>query len=185
MILLKCLRKIKKDIDSEKNARRYARDEDGRIVIAMNIKDDKDFLSVFSKRENPVISEDVAEFIEHCALSVPPSENLRLSITSDCIDEKEREDYKKAIREYYTEKYLANKQEMKRNTFIAILLAITGILILALSFLTDSIMWAEIIDIIAWVFLWEAVDINVFKNKSLRIKQMRYLSFIEMKVDYK
>ena len=74
---------------------------------------------------------------------------------------------------------------MKRNTFISILLAIVGILILSLSFLTDSIMWAEIIDIIAWVFLWEAVDINMFKNKSLRIKQIRYLSFVEMKVDYK
>jgi len=46
-------------------------------------------------------------------------------------------------------------------------------------------MWAEVIDIIAWVFLWEAVDISIFKNRSLRIRQVRYLSYIEMKVVYK
>lgn len=184
-MLLKCLRKIKKDIDSEISIRRYARDEDGRIVIAMNVKDDKDFLSVFSKRETPVISEDVAEFIEHCALSVPPSEKLRLSITSECIDEKEREDYKKAIREYYTEKYLASKLEMKRNTFITILLSLIGILIISLSFLAASRVWSEVIAIIGWVFIWEAVHITAFQNRALRIKRMRYLSFIEMKISYK
>lgn len=183
--MLKDLRKIKQDIDSEKKTRHYSRDEENRVIISMNVKDDNDFLSVFSKKETPIISETVAEFIEHSALSVPPSEKLRLNIVSNCIDDTEKIDYKRAIKEYYTEKYLANKQEMKRNTFISILLAIVGILILSLSFLTDSIMWAEIIDIIAWVFLWEAVDINMFKNKSLRIKQIRYLSFVEMKVDYK
>jgi len=74
---------------------------------------------------------------------------------------------------------------MKRNTFISIALAIIGVLVLALSFLTSSMMWAEVIDIIAWVFLWEAVDISIFKNRSLRIRQVRYLSYIEMKVVYK
>lgn len=183
--VLKDLREIKKTIARNKNIRRNLRDEENRIVISMNVKDDKDFLSVFSKQETPVISESVADFIEHSAATVPPSEKIILNIISNCIDDTEKIDYERAIKEYYTEKYLANKQEMKRNTFISIALAIIGVLVLALSFLTNSMMWAEVIDIIAWVFLWEAVDISIFKNRSLRIRQVRYLSYIEMKVVYK
>lgn len=184
--MLKDLRKT--SIDINKNRRRLVHDSDNRVVVRMNIKDDKDFLSVFSQSETPVISDAVADFIENSTAAIPPSEKIVLEIYSTCIDDSEKIDYRTAIKEYYTEKYIANKRDIKRNTYIAFALGLIGILILALAFVieykTGSFMWAEVIDIIAWVFLWEAVDISVFHNKSLRLKQMRYLSYISMDILY-
>ncbi len=40
------------------------------------------------------------------------------------------------------------------------------------------------IDIIAWVLLWEAVDIGVFETRSLRLKRRRFLAYLAMKVEY-
>ena len=45
--------------------KQYRRDGEGRIIVDMNVKDDTDFLSVFSANDTPVISSEVAEFLEN------------------------------------------------------------------------------------------------------------------------
>lgn len=178
------LKKTRNALKKERHSRQYRRDEEKRIIISMNVKNDNDFLSVFSQNSTPIISNNVAEFIENSAMNISPSEKLTLEICSRCIDDKEKTDYKAAIREYFTEKYIANQYEIKRNTLIAVLLSLAGLVILASGFCVKNAMWAELVDIIAWVFLWEAVDITFFRNKSLRVKQRRYLSYITMNVIY-
>ena len=163
-------------------------EKSGGRVVNMIVKDDSDFLSVFSESETPVISSEVAEFIENRTMTMPPKEQFTLKIHSDCIDDDEKVLYRGAIKEYYSEKYLANKRELKRNNIIVLLLTIAGILALSLriilEYVTKSLIWVEVIDIAAWVFLWEAVDISVFGNRALRFKNKHYLSYMSMNVEY-
>ena len=77
------------------------RDEQNRVVINMTVKDDGNFLSVYSQSDMPVISSEVADFLETSVFAVPPTEELTLKIKSDCIDESEKIVYEKAIKEYY------------------------------------------------------------------------------------
>lgn len=166
----------------------YSLDDSGRIVIDMVVKDDSDFLSVFSANQTPVISSDVAEFIENSTHSIRAGEPLTLRIKSNCIDNDEKELYKKAIKEYYSERYVAGARELKRNNVASLILALAGIfaLIVALflQYSFDSLIWAEVVDIAAWVFLWETVDIIFFKTRHLRNNQKRYASFINMNIEY-
>lgn len=130
-------------------------------------------------KKTPVISTEVADFIEQSTISINPKEKLTLKIHSDCIDDREKELYREAIKEYYTEKYVANKRELIRNNIITLILTMMGVVVLALAILleyqTNSLIWYEVIDIVAWVLLWEAVDINAFGNRALRIKQKNVL----------
>ena len=180
-------RKIKKRVDKELSVRRYERDVENRMIINMTVKDDSDFLSVFSENETPVISTNVADFIENSTHALPPKEEFTLRIYSNCIDDEEKTDYQKAIKEYYAEKYIANEKELKRNIFLVFVLMLVGIFVLAFAFQVDHAIWAEVIDIAAWVFLWEAVDISAFLNRSLRLKRKRYIAYMSMKfnnIDY-
>ena len=45
-------------------------------------------------------------------------------------------------------------------------------------------MTQEVVDIFAWVFMWEAVDIFFLRCSALRIKEKRYLSLIDSKIDF-
>jgi hypothetical protein len=156
-------------------------------VVRMTVKNDDDFLSPFSAGDEPVISTDVAEFIENATAALPPSASLALHVYSDCIDEAEKNVYTKAIQNYYREKYAASEIERKRNSRMVLLLALVGILILSLAFLLGAnahFLWAEVIDIAAWVFLWEAVDIGAFHNRDLRVKRMRYHTYMTMQIEY-
>ena len=47
------LKELKKNIDKEMKQKEYKKDEEGRIIVNMNVKDDDDFLSVFSASKNP------------------------------------------------------------------------------------------------------------------------------------
>lgn len=170
--------------DAKPSERRCERDGEGRAIINMTVKDDSDFLSVYSQREAPFISSDVAEFIESSSHSLRPGQPLALHVHSDCIDDNEKEDYRIGIREYYSEKYIAGKREFRFNVIAVILLALAGIGTLLLAFSIDNGIWSEVIDIAAWVFLWEAVDIGVFKLREINLNRKRYLSYISMKVEY-
>lgn len=160
------------------------RDENGRVILNMTVKNDDGFLSVYSSTDTPVISAEVADFIENKTKSILPTEPLALHIHSDCIDEDEKELYKKAVKEYYVEHAVENERELRRNHVIVALLALTGVLILALSFLIGHAIWAEVIDIVAWVLLWEAVDVAVFRNRDRRVARLRYIAEVDMDIRF-
>lgn len=177
---------IKQVIDSW--SKEYPRDDDNRVIINMNVKDDADFLSVFSESETPVISSETAEFLESSTFSVLPKEPLTLRIKGSCVDDNERVVYEKAIKEYYRERYVANEKSLKRHRILALTLAVIGVLILTIAIFLEynkgSLVWAEVVDIAAWVFLWEAVDIYFFKTNEMKIKRKRYLAFVSARIEF-
>lgn len=181
-------RERKKEADRQMKARKYKRDDDGRVIIQMNVKDDANFLSEFSESATPVISTEVAEFIENETNAVPPNEDFTLQVYNDCIDDQEEKVYSAAIKEYYMQKYIANEREIKRNRFAVLLLGIAGILVLAAELIFDyrvgNALWSSVIDIVAWVLLWEAVDIGVLEARVTAIKRKRFLAYLSMKTEY-
>ena len=173
---------------TKRKGRKFQRDSENRIIVNMTVKDDSDFLSVFSENATPVVSTQFAEFIENSTNSIHPKEQLTLRIHSNCIDDEEKVIYREAITEYYTEKYIASERERKRNNIVSFLLTLAGIFVLALEIIFDykigNPIWTEVIDIVAWVLLWEAVDISVFTNRALRVKCKRCLAYASMHIEY-
>lgn len=181
-------RQTKKEADRQMKARKHKRDDNGRVIIQMNVKNDGNFLSEFSENATPVISSEVAEFIENESNAVLPNEEFTLQIYNDCIDEAEQVLYSAAIKECYMQKYIANEQEVKRNRWAVLFLGIAGILVLAAELLfgyhTGNVIWTSVLEIFAWVLLWEAVDIGVLEARVSALKRKRFLAFLSMNVEY-
>ena len=171
--------------DAYKNKREHLRDGSGNVILNMTVKNDDAFLSPYSGIGAPIISSEVADFIESNTHSLSPRESYTLRIHSDCIDEGEKIEYDSAIKEYYAEKYFANRKDLKINRIISFFLLAVGILILSVAFHIEHHIWSEVVDIAAWVLLWEAVDIWVFKIRGLHITAMRCLAFMNMNIEYK
>ena len=168
--------------------KKHKRDEENRIILNMHVKDDTNILSVFSENDEPVISTEIADFLENITQSIHSDEKFALHIKSDCIDSEEQKLYEKAIKQYYTEKYIAVDRELKHYNRVALVLSLIGIFVLAVSIFIEysrqSILWSEVIDIVAWVFLWEAVDIKFFQIRKLKENRKRYAAFVDMKIRY-
>ncbi len=186
--MAKSFRELKKSVDSKLMQKEYSTDEQNRVLINMNVKNDSGFLSEFSSQKTPVISSSVAEFLSESVYGVPLNNGVKLTVESDCIDEVEQVEYEKAIREYYSEKYVSNEKELKRNYAISFILAVFGVLVLAIAIFIElkfeMVIWSEVIDIVAWVFLWEATDVLFFRSRELRNNRRKCLAFLSMDIKF-
>lgn len=159
-------------------------------TIHMTVLDDSNFLSPYSETNTPVISGEVAEFIENCANAAKIKDAFSLHIHSDCIDSNEQITYDNAIRNYFALKLNAEHRDLRRNNILSLVFAIVGVLGLVFMILCDQLsllqqIWIEVIDIFAWVFLWEAVDQFFIERRKLIFNRKRLKSFTEMPIVFK
>ncbi len=163
--------------------------EQEKLSVDMTVRDDSNFLSVFSQNENPTISSEVADFLENTIQNVYTDREIELTIHSDCIDEEEQKVYNKGIAQHYKNKVDSVEKELHHNSVVAMILAVVGVFILGVAVFMESYfnrpIWTEVVDIAAWVFLWEAFDIWAFRNKQLKVQKKRYSSLATMNVIYK
>lgn len=168
--------------------RPYDRDDHDRVIIPITVTDDTDFLSVFAENNTPVISSEVADYLETKTADLSAKESLHLRIFSDCIDETEQVLYPAAIREYYCKQFIKHRREVRRNFILAAVLALVGLALLAATSLVDHWfglpVWTEALDVVAWVFLWEAVDVLVFRNYEAQMECRRCHNTIHMELEF-
>ena len=159
-------------------------------AINMTVLDDSEFLSPYSETNTPVISGEVAEFLENGANAARLIDNLELNLHSNCIDSDKQSRYEQAIRNYFSLKLIAEQRELKRNNIVSLIFAIIGVVGLAFMIICDQLLnmqaiWVECIDIFAWVFLWEAVDQFFIERRKLIFNRRRLKSLAEMPILFK
>ena len=154
-------------------------------VIKMTVMDDSNFLSPYCYY-NPLISEEVAEFLKReRKLLRPPVKKLQIVIRSNVISEEEKVVYTHAIHNYFDAENKEDKILLKRTRFIALWMGIVGVLGFAALVILDSLftlgIWEAIIDILGWVFVWEAIDQYFLEGG--RMKQDYFLSNLFAKAE--
>ncbi len=185
--MLRSLREIKKELKNCKKAQ--AVDAEGRVVVDLRVINDNDFLSPYSTANHNAISEGVSDFIEHSLSDVFPEKPIHFRIYSDVITKEEQVEYTQAIHNHYADKYRQTCLEKKKLHNVAIIMALVAVA--ALSFMIGidiaglrTEVFTEIVDIFAWVFMWEAVDIFFLECTMLRFKQRRYLRLADSVIEY-
>lgn len=182
------IREFRREAKARIKRQDYPRDEAGRATIKMTVHDDSEFLSSYSHGAAEVISSETAEFIRDSALGLPPKEEFTLQIYSDCIDAEEQKIYPEAIHTYFERNFADTAREMRINAVQAIIMFVIGVLALGVMIIGEHLGWGEVwvecLDIFAWVFLWESVDIFFLERTALRRRANRYLSFVKMNVQF-
>jgi hypothetical protein len=163
-------------------------DSEGARIIKLSVSDDSNFISPLSCEDRPMISSETASFLELNAKHVKVNEKIRFIIKSDVIDDSEKELYPKAIDNYYSAKIRDTKLELKRNAVISFIMLLIGIVVFASIIILNAVnaqaLILSVIDVIAWVFIWEAVDLWAFKRSELRNTQLLNLKLLTAKIEF-
>lgn len=186
--MINFIHNLKEEHNRRQNENKVARDDEGRAIIEMTIHDDETFLSPYSRNAVNTISEDTAEFLRNSALCFSYKEQISLRLYSNCIDEREKRIYPEAIRSYFKNHLSDARRELRRNAHQSLAMFFIGLLALTVMFLGEFLgwnqIWLECIDIFAWVFVWETVDLFFLERTTLRHKMKRYLAFLNLHVDF-
>lgn len=187
--MIKSLKALKTEMDLRRCKQHLKTDEEGRVLIDLRVRNDDDFLSPYGMGKNSVLSEEASGFIEHSVKNLPAETSLHFRIHSDVITKREQKKYAEALREHYADSYERAEQEKRRFYRIAWIMAMVAVVALSVMIGMEisgvrSAVLVEIIDIFAWVFMWEAVDITFLECTVLRMKQKRYLRLSDSVIEY-
>ncbi len=171
---LKKLRELKRLARSEAETE-Y--DDRGRELIRMTVKEDDDFLSPYAIGGEEILSAEASEFLDQAVMRLPLKDELHVDIDGSAIAEEERGGYATAIRNTYRTRVIDIDRKLRRNTVAAIIMTVTAIVILALYLALElrnaGYVILEIVDIVAWVFMWEAADLFFLERNVLKLEQLR------------
>ena len=185
--------KKKEYIDKIKKEYEIVKDEEGRSLIEIKVDNKDSVLSSFSTKE-AIISNELAEFINHQLRPMTLTNGIHLNLICDDITDEEKKIYDSAIRNYYKHELIEKNRELTRNKVLVWVMGILGTIILAVSILLNVLerltVFASVIDIVAWVLLWEAVDLHIFQRPKIEIEELRayeiansIITYNEIKVD--
>ncbi len=157
-------------------------------TINMTINDNSNFLSPYSQKGKPVISSEVADFLENCANEFHPREKLTLNISGKMLTPDEEIIYKEAIRNYYKLKLKDLLRTIKRKNTFCLIWIIIGIVTLSVMIVFTNLELSKVIieciDIFAWVFIWEAVDTMFVQRGGTLLQIQRTENFITMNITF-
>lgn len=141
--------------------------EESAATINVKIDSKEQLFSTYSYTGDNLNS----EFCDHVyekAKHRPITENLTIKIHT--AEELSAEEVGSAIKNHYGAQYRVAKNEFNRLTAISLIMTLLGVVTLALFVLInhfwDNFYITTIVEIAAWVFIWEAVD-NYFLQRPL------------------
>ena len=164
-------------------------DSEGRAIVDIKIKDKSEVISPFVIDGQEIINAEFANLIDNTMKSIPPTQNININIDCEKLTDKDKSSFALAIKNYYKNSTLDSQRKMDNNTKILLLMLALSITSLAALFLVNffSVNWLviEIVDIVAWVFIWESIDLLVFQRSLVRYEKLRYLSLYNCHITYK
>lgn len=180
---------MKKEISNKLNTLfEPKRDENGRFIIDMMILDDDSFVSPFCG-DAPIISSDVATYLDNSIKNIPPKANVSLHIKSDVVAKEKENIHIESIRNYYRNEQKQLMRELFSNKIASIIMFIIGLVVISamivFSFTDFSEIWITILEIVGWVFVWEAVDKFFFERSKLKRDLLRTNQLINAEVSFK
>lgn len=142
------------------------------IICSINQKED--FFDRFSDESRKELNEELAEHIKNHAEAKEEKVSLviRFILRGDA-KMLERQVIEETIFNYYARQSVGLIKRYKRNFTVTFLLGVIGVILLIFLILLKTLMngmpvLSEVIDIAAWVFLWESVDKGFFEKVGLR-----------------
>lgn len=161
-------------------------DEFGHIIVDINVSSSDSLFSPLSLENEPIISQETAEFLSHSTKHIENSKDIKLAISSN-DGNLDQPKLKRAIRNYYIQELTESNHNLKRNSILSIVMTIIGILVFAANILLSHFGVFEIIttvlDVVAWVFVWEAVDIFFFRRAELKHQKLKSAQLLTAEVE--
>jgi len=159
------------------------------LVINIKVDNKEQIISKYSYDETDKLNKDLSEFIIDKTKRTPINSNIKLNFYSKTNIEKT--EVERTIRNHFTDELLDAKDDLKKSNIIALIMLLFGVITFAILFasynLFSNIYFEMVMEIAAWVFIWESVDVIFLQRPKIRRTCLQYqkicLAEVEIIVD--
>ena len=176
--LRKRFKKIRQTVKDDK----FELDDEGREIVDITISDSENLLSIYNPDGKKIISTEMASVIDNSTKSTSINKDIHLRFSCNSNSPEKEDIYKQAIKNYYLNEFADKERRLHNNFLITIFVFVMAVLFLALFFILEKVNcpWYlnYFIEIVAWVFAWETVDLIFFQRQLIRYEQRKDLQII-------
>ena len=176
--LQKRFKKIRQTVKDDK----FDLDDEGREIVDITISDSENLLSIYNPDGKKIISTEMANVIDNSTKSTSINKDIHLRFSCNSNSPEKEDIYKQAIKNYYLNEFADKERRLHNNFLITIFVFVMAVLFLALFFILEKVNcpWYlnYFIEIVAWVFAWETVDLIFFQRQLIRYEQRKDLQII-------
>jgi len=155
--------------------------------MELTITDNSTIYSPFYRNNKAVISDELAEFITNSASEFKFNQSLELNIHCQEMNEAEKEEFKEAIKNYYTQNNIELNNELKSKSLRSLIFFIVGFIALGFMIVLGNILereiWVDVLDVFSCIFIWTSVDTYFIERFDIKSAYKKNLQLIDMNIN--
>ena len=153
-------------------------DEKGRAIINVGAENYDDIFSPYCFKGGDTLSSSLVEYLNQKASVIPLEYDLTIKFHIKGANDEKRKEIQSALKENYESTIYAVDQRLHRTMIFSLWFILLGVIFSALYILTHDklhIAITYIIDLLAWVFLWEGIDAFYLDRRVMKIDKLKAL----------
>ena len=188
MNLQKRLKHLSTELKNIEDRDGFVCDDAGRAIINVGAENYDDIFSPYCFKGGDTLSLELVEYLWDKQGAVPLDYDLTINFNVKNADENKRKEIQQAVKENYENDVHAVDQKLHRlyvlsGWFLALGVVFMVAYLVLMNFL--PVMATYIIDILAWVFIWEGVRAILWDTVSLKFDKLKSLRLAASKITVK
>ena len=188
MNISKRIGNLSKQLKNIEDSEGFVCDEDGRALINVGAENYDDIFSPYCFKGGDTLSLELVEYLWDKQGAVPLDYDLTINFNVKNADEAKRKEIQQAVKENYENDVHAIDKQLHRLNVLAISFLVLGVLFMS-TYLILSRHFSEIItyiiDLFAWVFIWEGVRALFLDKRNLKLDKLKSLRIAASKITVK
>ncbi len=180
------IHKLKEILNTIDDGEGFVCDDDGRAVINVGAENYDDIFSPYCYKGGDTLSSSLVDYLAQKSGAVPLDYDLTIRFHVKGANEEKRKEIQAAVKENYQSDVHAIERRMSRTTSFSLIFLFIGVLIttIYLFFVEVAPQGATyVVDILAWLFIWEGIDAFFLDRRLLQIDRLKKLRLGTAKIE--
>ncbi len=163
-------------------------DISGNPCVEIEIQNSNEIIAPFLINGKPTINVEFANLLDNLSRSVKPGKKLHCNIKCQGLSDDKKFDTAVAIKNFFHNRLIDITRKIKSNFRMFLIMLFFSAVFVTFLFLSNffgaPFIVTEIIDIVTWGFVWEAVDLIAFQQRLYKFEFESNNCIYNMKITF-
>lgn len=190
MNLPKRLNDLSKQLKNIEDSDGFVCDEEDRGIIDVGAENYDDIFSPYCFKGGDTLSQEMVEYLWDKQGVIPLDYDLTLRFNVKNADENKRKEIQMAVKQNYESDIHSTDQKLHRLRVLSIWFVVLGLIlatayIFSVSYTNFPLAVNFILELLAWVFIWEGVRALFLDTRTLKLDKLKALRLAAAKIEVK
>ena len=177
---------VKEQLKFNQNKNGFVCDNSNRAIIDIGAENYDDIFSQFCYKGGDTLSSNLVEYLQQKANAIPLEYDLTMRFHVKGANEEKRNEISLAVKENYKSAILGIEKRMKRTLIFSMWFLLIGLMFCTTYLLLSNIISKPIsylLDLLAWVFLWEGIDAFFLDRRFMQLEKYKLYRLFSAKIE--